>query len=85
MYGHRKSRLFHAEKTAYPVGRYVILEGNSKGNQNRMSVFPGVSSYQNSFLGSKFVAIGVIRCQEMRGNALLHKVLRDHTKYLYEW
>ena len=32
MYGHRKSRLFYAEKTAYPVRRYVILEGSSKGS-----------------------------------------------------
>jgi hypothetical protein len=31
MYGHGKSRLSHAEKTAYPVGQYVILEGSSKG------------------------------------------------------
>ncbi len=29
--GDAKSRLFHAEKTAYPVGRYVIFRGSSKG------------------------------------------------------
>ena len=47
-----------------------------------MSAFPGVSSYQSSSLGSKFVVIGVVCCQEMRGNALFHKVLRVLTKYL---
>lgn len=46
-----------------------------------MSAFPGVSSYQSSSLGSKFVVIGVVCCQEMRGNALFHKVLRVLTKY----
>jgi len=30
MYGHRKSRLFIIEKTAYPVKRYVIFRGISK-------------------------------------------------------
>ena len=49
---------------------------------NRMSAFPGVSSYQSSSLGSKFVVIGVVCCQEMRRNALFHKVLRVLTKYL---
>ena len=49
-----------------------------------MSAFPGVSSYQSSSLGSKFVVIGVVCCQEMRGNALFHKVLRVLTKYLIE-
>ena len=48
----------------------------------RMSAFPGVSSYQSSSLGSKFVVIGVVCYQEMRGNALFHKVLRVLTKYL---
>ena len=47
-----------------------------------MSAFPRVLSYQNSFLGSKFVVIGVVCCQEMRRNALFHKVLRVLTKYL---
>lgn len=47
-----------------------------------MSAFPGVSSYQSSSLGSKFVVIGVVCYQEMRGNALFHKVLRVLTKYL---
>ena len=49
-----------------------------------MSAFPRVLSYQNSFLGSKFVVIGVVCCQEMRRNALFHKVLRVLTKYLPE-
>jgi len=49
---------------------------------NRNSAFPGVLSYQNSFSGSKFVVIGGACCQEMRSNALLHKVLRPFTKYL---
>ena len=49
-----------------------------------MSAFPGVSSYQSSSLGSKFVVIGVVYCQEMRRNALFHKVLPVLTKYLYE-
>ena len=40
-----------------------------------MSAFPGVSSYQSSSLGSKFVVIGVVCYQEMRGNALSHKVM----------
>ena len=31
-----------------------------------MSAFPGVSSYQSSSPGSKFVVIGVVCCQEMR-------------------
>jgi len=48
-----------------------------------MSAFPRVLSYQNSFLGSKFVVIGVVCCQEMRRNALFHKVLRVLTKYFY--
>ena len=47
-----------------------------------MSAFPRVLSYQNSFLGSKFVVIGGSLCQKMRGNALFHKVLRALTKYL---
>ena len=47
-----------------------------------MSAFPGVSSYQSSSLGSKFVVIGVAYCQEMRRNALFHKVLPVLTKYL---
>lgn len=47
-----------------------------------MSAFPGVSSYQSSSLGSKFVVIGVVCCQEMRRNALFHKVLPVLTKYL---
>lgn len=46
-----------------------------------MSAFPGVSSYQSSSLGSKFVVIGVVCCQEMRRNALFHKVLPVLTKY----
>ena len=49
-----------------------------------MSAFPGVSSYQSSSLGSKFVVIGVVCCQEMRRNALFHKVLPVLTKYLDE-
>ena len=49
-----------------------------------MSAFPGVSSYQSSSLGSKFVVIGVVCCQEMRRNALFHKVLPVLTKYLRE-
>ena len=49
-----------------------------------MSAFPGVSSYQSSSLGSKFVVIGVVCCQEMRRNALFHKVLPVLTKYLKE-
>ncbi len=49
-----------------------------------MSAFPGVSSYQSSFLGSKFVVIGVVCCQEMRRYALFHKVLRGLAKYLYK-
>ena len=49
-----------------------------------MSAFPGVSSYQSSFPGSKFVVIGVVCCQEMRRNALFHKVLPVLTKYLEE-
>ena len=49
-----------------------------------MSAFPGVSSYQSSSLGSKFVVIGVVYCQEMRRNALFHKVLPVLTKYLYK-
>ena len=48
-----------------------------------MSAFPGVSSYQSSSLGSKFVVIGVVCCQEMRRNALFHKVLPVLTKYLF--
>ena len=48
-----------------------------------MSAFPGVSSYQCSSLGSKFVVIGVVCCQEMRRYALFHKVLRGLAKYLY--
>ena len=47
-----------------------------------MSAFPGVSSYQSSSLGSKFVVIGVVCCQEMRRYALFHKVLRGLAKYL---
>ena len=47
-----------------------------------MSAFPGVSSYQSSSLGSKFVVIGVVCCQEMRRYALFHKVLPVLTKYL---
>ena len=50
-----------------------------------MSAFPGVSSYQSSSLGSKFVVIGVVCCQEMRRNALFHKVLPVLTKYLIEF
>ena len=46
-----------------------------------MSAFPGVSSYQCSSLGSKFVVIGVVCCQEMRRYALFHKVLRGLAKY----
>ena len=46
-----------------------------------MSAFPGISSYQSSSLGSKFVVIGVVCCQEMRRNALFHKVLPVLTKY----
>ena len=46
-----------------------------------MSAFPGVSSYQSSSLGSKFVVIGVVCCQEMRRYALFHKVLPGLTKY----
>ena len=49
-----------------------------------MSAFPGVSSYQSSSPGSKFVVIGVVCCQEMRRNALFHKVLPVLTKYLVE-
>ena len=49
-----------------------------------MSAFPGVSSYQSSSLGSKFVVIGVVCCQEMRRYALFHKVLPVLTKYLAE-
>ena len=49
-----------------------------------MSAFPRVLSYQNSFLGSKFVVIGVVYCQKMRRNALFHKVLRALTKYFAE-
>ena len=49
-----------------------------------MSAFPGVSSYQSSSLGSKFVVIGVVCCQEMRRYALFHKVLRGLAKYLAE-
>ena len=49
-----------------------------------MSAFPGVSSYQSSSLGSKFVVIGVVCCQEMRRNALFHKVLPVLTKYFNE-
>ncbi len=48
-----------------------------------MSAFPGVSSYQSSSLGSKFVVIGVVCCQEMRRNALFHKVLPVLTKYFW--
>ena len=48
-----------------------------------MSAFPGVSSYQSSSLGSKFVVIGVVCCQEMRRNALFHKVLPVLTKYFF--
>ena len=48
-----------------------------------MSAFPGVLSYQSSSPGSKFVVIGVVCCQEMRRNALFHKVLPVLTKYLY--
>ena len=48
-----------------------------------MSAFPGVSSYQSSSLGSKFVVIWGFDYQEMRGNALFHKVLRVLTKYLF--
>ncbi len=51
---------------------------------NRKFAFPRVLSYQNSFLGSKFVVIGGSCCQEMRGSALFHKVLRPLTKYLLE-
>ena len=47
-----------------------------------MSAFPGVSSYQSSSPGSKFVVIGVVCCQEMRHYALFHKVLPGLTKYL---
>ena len=46
-----------------------------------MSAFPGVSSYQSSSPGSKFVVIGVVCCLEMRRNALLHKVLPVLAKY----
>ena len=49
-----------------------------------MSAFPGVSSYQSSSLGSKFVVIGVVCCQEMRRYALFHKVLRGLAKYFTE-
>ena len=49
-----------------------------------MSAFPGVSSYQSSSLGSKFVVIGVVCCQEMRRNALFHKVLPVLTKSFRE-
>ena len=49
-----------------------------------MSAFPGVSSYQCSSLGSKFVVIGVVCCQEMRSYALLHKVLRGLAKYFFK-
>ena len=49
-----------------------------------MSAFPGVSSYQSSSLGSKFVVIGVVCCQEMRRNALFHKVLPVLTKYFQQ-
>lgn len=49
-----------------------------------MSAFLGVSSYQSSSLGSKFVVIGVVCCQEMRRYALFHKVLRGLAKYLAE-
>ena len=49
-----------------------------------MSAFPRVLSYQSSSLGSKFVVIGVVCYQEMRGNALFHKVLRVLTKDLTE-
>ena len=48
-----------------------------------MSAFPGVSSYQSSSLGSKFAVIWGFDYQEMRGNALFHKVLRVLTKYLF--
>lgn len=47
-----------------------------------MSAFLGVSSYQSPSLGSKFVVIGVVCYQEMRGNVLFHKVLRVLTKFL---
>ena len=50
-----------------------------------MSAFPGVSSYQSSSLGSKFVVIGVVCCQEMRRNALFHKVLPGLTKYFIKF
>ena len=49
-----------------------------------MSAFPRVLSYQSSSLGSKFVVIWGFDYQEMRGNALFHKVLRVLTKYLTE-
>jgi len=48
-----------------------------------MSAFPGVSSYQSSSLGSKFVVIGVVCCQEMQRNALIHKGLPVLTKYFW--
>ena len=50
-----------------------------------MSAFPGVSSYQSSSLGSKFVVIGVVCCQEMRRYALFHKVLRGLAKYFKQF
>ena len=41
----------------------------------------GTTAYQCSSLGSKFVVIGVVCCQEMWRYALFHKVLRGLAKY----
>ena len=83
MYGHGKSRLSHAEKTAYPVGRYVILGGCSKG---------GAVPYVR--ISPRFVVSKLISWQQIRsnwwflllkcgGNALFHKGLPVLTKYFW--
>ncbi len=76
------------EKAAYPFENKRLFSQAICDFQgvalNRKSAFPRVLSYQNSFLGSKFVVIGGSLCQKMRRNALFHKVLRVLTKYFSE-
>ena len=80
MYRHRKGLLIGKE--VYPVGRYVVLKGMLGAAQKCMFAFPGVLSYQISFLGNKFVVIGLACYQEVRRNALSHKVLLIFISYL---
>ncbi len=57
---------------------FIVLDISSVVNRN--SAFSCVLPYQNSFSGSKFVVIWGSFCQDVRGNALVHKVLRLFTK-----